>query len=30
MAEKRYIHPEGLMRPPTYTPVVAARGGRPI
>jgi len=30
MAEKRYIYPEGLMRPPTYTPVVAARGGRTI
>ena len=30
MAEKRYIYPEGLMRPPTYTPVVATRGGRTI
>lgn len=30
MAEKRYIYPQGLMRPPTYTPVVAARGGRTI
>jgi enamine deaminase RidA (YjgF/YER057c/UK114 family) len=30
MAEKRYIYPEGLMRPPTYTPVVAACGGRTI
>lgn len=30
MAEKRFIYPEGLVRPPTYTPVVAARGGRTI
>lgn len=30
MAEKRFIYPEGLARPPTYTPVVAARGGRTI
>jgi enamine deaminase RidA (YjgF/YER057c/UK114 family) len=30
MAEKRFIYPQGLMRPPTYTPVVAARGGRTI
>jgi enamine deaminase RidA (YjgF/YER057c/UK114 family) len=30
MAEKNFIYPEGLVRPPTYTPVVAARGGRTI
>jgi enamine deaminase RidA (YjgF/YER057c/UK114 family) len=30
MAEKRFIFPEGLVRPPTYTPVVATRGGRTI
>lgn len=30
MAEKRFIYPEGLVRPPTYTPVVTARGGRTI
>lgn len=30
MAEKRFINPEGLTRPGTYTPVVAARGGRTI
>jgi enamine deaminase RidA (YjgF/YER057c/UK114 family) len=30
MAERKYIYPQGLMRPPTYTPVVAARGGRTI
>jgi len=30
MAELKFIHPAGLMRPPTYTPVVAARGGRTI
>lgn len=30
MAERRFIYPEGLVRPPTYTPVVAARGGRTI
>jgi len=30
MAEKKFIFPQGLMRPPTYTPVVAARGGRTI
>ena len=30
MAEKRFIYPEGLVRPPTYTPVVATRGGRTI
>jgi enamine deaminase RidA (YjgF/YER057c/UK114 family) len=30
MAEKQFIYPEGLVRPPTYTPVVAARGGRTI
>lgn len=30
MAEKQFIFPEGLTRPPTYTPVVTARGGRTI
>jgi enamine deaminase RidA (YjgF/YER057c/UK114 family) len=30
MADKRFIYPEGLVRPPTYTPVVAAYGGRTI
>ena len=30
MAEKRFINPEGLPRPGTYTPVVATRGGRTI
>ena len=30
MAEKRYIFPDGLAKPPTYTPVVAAQGGRTI
>jgi enamine deaminase RidA (YjgF/YER057c/UK114 family) len=30
MAEVKFIQPAGLMRPPTYTPVVAARGGRTI
>jgi len=30
MAEKKFIYPEGLMRPPTYTPVVTGRGGRTI
>jgi enamine deaminase RidA (YjgF/YER057c/UK114 family) len=30
MAEKRFIYPDGLVRPPTYTPVVATRGGRTI
>ena len=30
MAERRFINPEGLPRPGTYTPVVAARGGRTI
>ena len=30
MAEKKHIFPQGLMRPPTYTPVVATRGGRTI
>ena len=30
MAERKFIYPQGLMRPPTYTPVVAARGGRTI
>jgi enamine deaminase RidA (YjgF/YER057c/UK114 family) len=30
MAEKKFIFPQGLMRPPTYTPVVAARGGRTL
>ena len=30
MAEKRFINPEGLTRPGTYTPVVATRGGRTI
>ena len=30
MAEKNFIYPEGLARPPTYTPVVAAHGGRTI
>jgi enamine deaminase RidA (YjgF/YER057c/UK114 family) len=30
MAEKKFIYPEGLVRPPTYTPVVAVRGGRTL
>ena len=30
MAEKRFINPEGLPRPGTYTPVVVTRGGRTI
>lgn len=30
MAEKKFLFPQGLVRPPTYTPVVAARGGRTI
>jgi enamine deaminase RidA (YjgF/YER057c/UK114 family) len=30
VAEKSFIYPQGLMRPPTYTPVVATRGGRTI
>lgn len=30
MAEKNFIYPEGLVRPPTHTPVVSARGGRTI
>ncbi len=30
MAEKRFINPEGLVRPGTYTPVVATRGGRTL
>jgi len=30
MAEKRFINPPGLMRPGTYTPAVAAHGGRTI
>lgn len=28
--EKQFIHPEGLARPGTYTPVVTARGGKTI
>ena len=28
--EKQFIHPEGLARPGTYTPVVTARGGTTI
>jgi enamine deaminase RidA (YjgF/YER057c/UK114 family) len=30
MAEKRFINPKGLMRPGTYTPVVATHGGRTL
>ena len=30
MAEKKFINPEGMMRPGAYTPVVAARGGRTL
>ena len=30
MAEKRFINPEGLMRPGTYTPAVVTSGGRTI
>src|SRR5689334_22527967 len=30
MADRQFIYPSGLMRPPTYTPVVATRGGRTL
>ena len=30
MAEKKFINPEGMMRPGAYTPVVATRGGRTL
>ena len=30
MAEKKFINPEGMVRPGTYTPVVATRGGRTL
>ena len=30
MAEKRFINPEGLMRPGAYTPAVVTSGGRTI
>jgi len=30
MAEKKFINPEGLMRPGAYTPVVSTRGGRTL
>ena len=30
MAEKKFINPEGMVRPGTYTPIVATRGGRTL
>lgn len=30
MAEKRFVNPEGLMRPGAYTPAVVTSGGRTI
>ena len=30
MAEKKFINPEGMVRPGAYTPVVATRGGRTL
>ncbi len=30
MADTQFIYPAGLVRPPTYTPVVTARGGRTL
>jgi len=30
MAEKKFINPDGLMRPGAFTPVVATRGGRTL
>ena len=30
MAEKKFINPEGMVRPGAYTPVVATRGGKTL
>ncbi|MDH4189254.1 MAG: RidA family protein [Betaproteobacteria bacterium] len=30
MAERKFINPEGMVRPGSYTPVVATRGGRTL
>lgn len=30
MAQKKFINPEGMVRPGAYTPVVTAQGGRTI